>query len=145
MEADDDGFISNTNLMMKISKCKKKNLDELIFNEFFILFDKNLLVVRDWLINNEIKSDRKKSTLYQEELGLLAISGNKMYEKRKQFGNNLEHSIDKYSIVENSIDKYSNSIVENSTNIDNSIKGKYIVDNCIEDNKDEYIDDGLPF
>jgi len=115
MNADDDGFVNNPKMITRVIGAKQDDLQALIDKAFILPFPNGVVVIKGWLMNNIIKADRKKPTSYQEELALLDVKGNKSYTwkqngnisetERKQNGNNPLRSIDKYRLVEISIDK----------------------------------------
>ncbi|MCM1042628.1 MAG: helix-turn-helix domain-containing protein [Corallococcus sp.] len=86
--ADDDGFINNYRSIVRNTRCEQKHLDELITNGFLLSFGKgNPVVVRDWLVSNQIRPSRRKDTLYTNEKRLLLIEKGKPYSFL--VGNNL--------------------------------------------------------
>jgi hypothetical protein len=115
LNADDDGFINSPNKVMRISGASKTDLEALINNRFVLSFPGNVICIKHWQMHNTLKKDRYKPTKYQEYRAELEVKDNGAYtEKRStnelepnwnQNGNELEpqYSIDKYSLVENSV------------------------------------------
>lgn len=66
MQADDDGFVSAGRITRMIGSSSDE-LKVLVLKKFVIPFNNNVLVVRHWKVNNDIKKDRYKPTLYSEE------------------------------------------------------------------------------
>lgn len=76
MRADDDGFVSSPKKIVKIANCTNDDLRILISKGYVIPFDSGVVVITDWRVNNSIRSDRYKPTIYQEELKQLETSKN---------------------------------------------------------------------
>ena len=105
MNADDDGFVDNWKSIMRMTGKKEDDLKILIAKKFIIPFESGVIVIRHWRLNNYIRNDRYKETIYKAEK--LAISRDE--ELVYQMDTNGIPSIDKSSIDKSSIDK--NSIV----------------------------------
>jgi hypothetical protein len=71
MRADDDGFVSSPRKITRNINCSNDDLKLLITKGYIIPFDSGICVVRDWKINNNIRTDRYKPTIYQQEKALL--------------------------------------------------------------------------
>ena len=71
VRADDDGFIGAPMRIVKMSDCNEADLKELIENEYVINFKSGVIAVKDWKINNQIRKDRYKPTIYKQERELL--------------------------------------------------------------------------
>lgn len=119
MRADDDGFINNPAKIMRIIGINqddivllKKAMDLLIEKKFIIMFDSGVVVIKHWLVNNYLRSDRKKSTTYIKELNQLKVKQNNSYElignlgipNDNQMSTTCQHRLDKYRLDKNSID-----------------------------------------
>lgn len=72
IRADDDGFIGAPMRIIRMTDCVSDDLDELIKNRFIIPFETGVIVVKDWKVNNQIRSDRYKPTLYAREKEMLS-------------------------------------------------------------------------
>lgn len=72
MRADDDGFIGAPMRIVRMTDCVPDDLNELINNKFIIPFETGVIVVKDWKVNNQIRSDRYKPTLYTREKEMLS-------------------------------------------------------------------------
>lgn len=97
MRADDDGFINNPKSIMRNVKCNEDDLKLLATKQFIIPFENGVVVIKHWRIHNYIKSDRYKSTPYQNEKSQLSLenntyvlSGTMLEAKRIQSGTALE-------------------------------------------------------
>nr|DAK90363.1 MAG TPA: hypothetical protein [Caudoviricetes sp.] len=73
MRADDDGFISSPRNIMKLVECKKDDMNVLIARGFVIPFDSGIMVISDWNVNNWIRPDRKRETIFKHERALLDL------------------------------------------------------------------------
>ena len=78
MYADDDGFISPRKIMRMIG-ASDDDLKMLVAKKFVLPFDNGVLVIKHWKMNNEIKSDRYKSTEYYEQKQMLFLKENNAY------------------------------------------------------------------
>ena len=67
MRADDDGFISSPNKIMKIVNSSKNDMDILMIKKFIIPFESGVCVIRHWKINNYLRWDRYTPTIYKKE------------------------------------------------------------------------------
>ena len=79
MRADDDGFVSSPKRIARLVNCSEDDLKILITKQFIIPFESGVVVIRDWNVNNTIKKDRYKPTLYTEEKKLLKLNENRRY------------------------------------------------------------------
>lgn len=119
MRADDDGFINNPKKIMRVlslneedKKSLEQGFDYLISKKFIIMFDSGVIVIKHWLVNNYLRSDRKKSTTYIKELSQLKVKQNNSYvlidnlgiPNDNQMSTTCQHRLDKYRLDKNSID-----------------------------------------
>ena len=112
MRADDDGFVSSPRTIVRTIGCTTGDLKQLEAAGYVISFSSGVLVVTDWKVNNTLKSDRYRKTMFQNELALLKESASKRYilsdngtisePIRNQSGNQQEPQ---YSIVKDSVEK----------------------------------------
>lgn len=79
MRADDDGFINNPRKIQRMIGCSDDDLKVLVAKNFIIPFDSGVVVIKHWKIHNYIRGDRKKDTVYPEEMALLTIKDNGAY------------------------------------------------------------------
>ena len=100
MRADDDGFVSNPKRIAASCGSCIDDLRLLITKDYIIPFDSGVIVITDWKVNNQIKSDRYKPTQYTVEEAQLRndpagryISGTKMEPVWNQDGTNLEPQV----------------------------------------------------
>ncbi len=114
MHGDDDGFVSSPKKIARAVGCGDDDLRLLAAKGFIIPFDSGVVVITDWKINNTIKSDRYKETIYidekanihEEKSGRYAL-GTSVEPLRNQNGSTLEpqYSVDKDNVVESGADK----------------------------------------
>ncbi len=79
MEADDDGFLDNYKGLMRAINASDDDLRVLLGKRFLILFPSKVVVVKHWLINNTVRSDRYKETKHLEEKRALVVKENGSY------------------------------------------------------------------
>ena len=111
MRADDDGFVNNPKKIIKIIGANEDDLKILIAKGFVIVFEQGIIVITHWKINNFIRKDRYKPTLYENEVQSLSQTKNGIYIK--EVGCHLvaerltsgQPSIDKGRLDKVSIDK----------------------------------------
>lgn len=116
MEADDDGFLGNARMLSRAYGSNTDDLKLLIAKGFLIAFPNGVTVIKDWNINNQIRKDRYKPTIYLDEKatlfldvrGTYAVSNVDLATNGKPNGNQMEtqyrlgkDSIGKDSIGEN--------------------------------------------
>ena len=81
MSADDDGFVGNPKTVMKMVGGSEDDFKILIAKGFVIVFERGIIVITHWKINNFIRKDRYKPTLYENEAQSLSQTKNGMYVK----------------------------------------------------------------
>lgn len=79
MRADDEGFVGNPRKIMRITGASNDDMNILINKKFVIYCDSGIVVVKQWYINNYIRSDRFQPTMYQEEKSQLELNDSKEY------------------------------------------------------------------
>ena len=113
MRADDDGFVNNPKKIIKIIGANEDDLKILIAKGFVIVFDQGIIVITHWKINNFIRKDRYKPTMYIEQKQQLYQTENGAYTSEEKVGCHLvnqrlssgQPSIDKGRLDKVSIDK----------------------------------------
>lgn len=85
MEADDDGFV-NPKKTMRMIGVSDDDLKVLVGKRFVLPFENGVVVIKHWLINNMIRKDFYRETVYTEEKKRLQIKENKAYT---EIGNKL--------------------------------------------------------
>jgi hypothetical protein len=125
MSADDDGFLNNTIQIARAINASQDDMNLLLLKKFILRFDTGIMVIKHWRINNYIRSDRYKPTLYQDELKQLEVKQdggyklNNVIENEKTLINtpllpngyqkDTEIRLDKIRLDKSSIDKGSNN------------------------------------
>lgn len=84
LQADDDGFVSNSKGVQRITGCNEEDMKCLVLNSFIIPFDSGVLVIRHWHLHNSIQKDRYKPTTHLTEKAMLGLENNKAYTRCKQ-------------------------------------------------------------
>ena len=79
MDADDDGFISNTRQVMRSIGSTEDDLTILLTKRFLMPFENGLMLVKHWRIHNYIQSDRYTPTTHQEERESVRLKENGVY------------------------------------------------------------------
>ena len=79
MRADDDGFINNPKRISRMIGASDDDLKMLALKSFIIPFDTGIVVIKHWRINNYIRNDRYKETVYTEEKAMLTVKENGGY------------------------------------------------------------------
>ena len=79
MEADDEGFIGNAKMLSRAYGSNNDDLKLLEAKGFIIAFPSGVTVVKDWNLNNKIRKDRQKPTIYTEEKTLLSLDNKGSY------------------------------------------------------------------
>lgn len=120
MNADDEGFVNNWKSIMKLAGSKEDDLKVLIAKQYIIPFESGVIVIKHWRLNNYLRTDRFTPTNHQIELSQLMLDDNMVYQTHTTN----TPSIDKYSIVKNSIDKYrKDKSMREEEQFDNELKG----------------------
>ncbi|QBX31135.1 DNA replication protein [Streptococcus phage Javan616] len=84
MEADDEGFIGNARMLSRAYGANIDDLKLLQAKGFIIIFESGVTVVKDWNVNNKIRKDRIKPTIYTDERSLLSLDNNGVYQLDNQ-------------------------------------------------------------
>ena len=79
MRADDDGFVSSPNKIVKIIGANSDDFNILLAKSFVMKFDSGIMVITHWRMHNYIKKDRYTGTIYKLERSMLRIGKNKEY------------------------------------------------------------------
>lgn len=78
MEADDDGFAPFTKVS-KMLGTSHDDMAQLLGRGFLLQFPYGVFIIRDWKVNNQIRADRYKTTIYQKELSMLETNESYQY------------------------------------------------------------------
>lgn len=94
MRADDDGFVNNPKKIQRMIGASDDDYKILIAKSFVLLFESGVIVIKHWRINNYIRGDRYKETVYTEEMGLLSVKENGSYTLGIPHDNHLVYQMD---------------------------------------------------
>lgn len=121
MAADDDGVVEAFSVM-RMTGATEDDLRVLVSKGFVkVLNDELVILINDWKVNNLIKNDRYKPSIYKDLLvqfnGL--PNGTQMEPEWNQVGTQMEPQVrlGKDSIDKNSIDKNKREYINNNINI----------------------------
>jgi len=92
MYADDDGFVSPKKIMRMVG-ATEDDLKILLAKRFLIVFENGVVVIKHWKMNNYIKNDRYKETVYVEEKKALITKDNGSYTECIQNVSKLETQV----------------------------------------------------
>lgn len=84
MRADDDGFINNPKKISRMIGCAEDDLKLLIAKKFLLHFESGVVVIKHWLIHNQLRKDRYTPTNYQDEFKQLEKKENGSYRKSEK-------------------------------------------------------------
>lgn len=82
--ADDEGVVNNSLLILASLRLKKSTLDELLDKKFIISIpEKNILVIKHWYLSNKVKNDRFTPSTYHEDIiKYLELGKDKVYRPK---------------------------------------------------------------
>lgn len=90
MHGDDDGFVPAPKKIMRSVGGSTDDLRLLVTKGYVIPFESGVIVISDWNINNNLRNDRYKATIFQREKALLKKDTTGRYA--------LENGMDTYGI-----------------------------------------------
>lgn len=79
LHADDDGFVNNPIQVARSLKLRRNNLDTLSKHRFILCFANDVIVIKHWRINNQMRKDRYSATQYHQEMASLRVKPNGAY------------------------------------------------------------------
>ena len=79
MEADDDGFLGNSKMIVRMIGSNEDDLKLLMVKRFILPFSTGVIVIKHWLIHNLIRADLYKETLYKKEKQTIGLNENGAY------------------------------------------------------------------
>lgn len=83
IEADDDGFVSSSNLLVQMAAGTEDNLKALEEKGFIFYFPSGVVLVRHWFQHNQIRKDRHRESLLAEKR-LVTTTADKVYVLRQE-------------------------------------------------------------
>lgn len=123
LRADDDGFVSSPQRVIKILGAALDEYKLLIAKGFIIPFNTGVCVITDWKQNNYLRPDRYKETIYTNEKTLLKLEKNNSYSLIETSGiPRTNQCVTQYSIGKDSIGKDSIEILSCKHDFDSEIK-----------------------
>ena len=79
MLADDDGFVNSPKSIIRQCGASEDDLRILIAKKFVIAFENGVIVIKHWRLNNYLRSDRYKPTVYADEKQRITVDGSGIY------------------------------------------------------------------
>lgn len=86
LKADDDGFVASPKKIARACSSSEEDLKILEDSKFIITFPSGVIVITDWQLNNYIRQDRYKPTIYVEEKKHLITTETKAYQYQENVG-----------------------------------------------------------
>ena len=93
IRADDDGFISSPQSIIRATGAARDDLRVLGSKGLIIEFDTGLLVITHWRMHNSIRKDRYKPTIFKDEFNLLSIYDGTTYILGNQLATNWQPTV----------------------------------------------------
>ena len=94
LRTDDEGFTNSVKKVMRMIGCREDDLKMLIGKRFVLTFNSGVVVIKHWLIHNNIRTDRIIPTVHIKEKSQLKLNGIKGYtELLEQPTDKCQHSI----------------------------------------------------
>lgn len=79
MRADDDGFVGNPRKILRMIGGSEDDMKILLAKRFILSFETGVIVIKHWRINNLVRKDWYKETIYLEEKNQLKVKENGAY------------------------------------------------------------------
>lgn len=79
LNADDDGFTNRIQAIRRSTDATPEELKQLVDAGYVYVFPSGIAVDLFWNVNNSIRRDRYKPTIYQEEMQLLTVEADSSY------------------------------------------------------------------
>ena len=122
MVADDDGFVNAPKKIQRMIGASSDDLKLLIAKKFLLPFESGVVVIKHWKMNNYLRNDRYKKTVYQEEKALLKTNENGSYSIGIPGGIPTvypgQDRLGKDSIVKDNDDYINNKLINKLTNFE---------------------------
>lgn len=120
IEADDDGVISSPKRIAREINASEDDLRILIAKRFILPFESGVVIIKHWLMMNNIRKDRYKPTTYQEEIGSLTVKQNGAYTECIKNNTWLPDGCQVVAVNQKKINKNKiNKLIENNDSIEN--------------------------
>ena len=141
MLADDEGFIGAPKSIMRQCGASQDDMNILIAKRYVLAFDSGVIVIKHWRLNNYLQKDRCNPTTYVEEKSTLMFDEKKSYTEingNSPMYTDCIHSIDKYRLVESSLEEKGSSI-DTSKHNNKSSTPKETITTCTEQLKNSSV------
>lgn len=79
MRADDYGFVNNPRRIAKLVGASDDDFKLLVSKRFLLLFDNGVVVIKHWLMHNNIRKERLKVPQYPDIANILFVKESKSY------------------------------------------------------------------
>ena len=89
MKADDEGFVGSPKKIVRAVNCTEDDFKLLVSKGFVLCFENGVIVITHWNINNIMRKDRRKSTIYTDEKARLTTEKNDTYSIHQSDVNHL--------------------------------------------------------
>lgn len=110
MRADDDGFVGNPKKILRMIGGNDDDLRILVAKRFILIFENGVIVIKHWRLNNLIRKDWYKETIYLEEKRSLQVKENGSYtELVNETTTKPTHRLGKVSIGKDRLGKVTNT------------------------------------
>lgn len=131
IRADDDGFLGNPKMVMRMICASEDDLKLLIAKNFIITFGSGVIVITHWKMHNYIRTDRYKETIHKDEKELLTLKNNGMYTIGIPSDNQMTYQPDtQVRSGKDSIGKYKDDLSITDRLTENEIK--LLKDSCTD-------------
>lgn len=82
MQADDDGFLNNSQTITNTCGASASDFSLLVSKRFILTFDNGIVVIKHWRMHNLLRKDRYTPTQYIEEKESLVIKADGSYTEK---------------------------------------------------------------
>lgn len=86
MGADDDGFTASVRRTMRDAGATQAELQELADRGYILQFPSGVILMVHWLMNNQLRADRRTATAYKRELAQVEVDPESMVYRWLPFG-----------------------------------------------------------
>lgn len=130
LKADDEGFVAGPNRMLRMLNISRERLNELVDNEFILLFDSGIALIRHWHIHNSLRKDRIKETIYQNEKSKVCLDDCRIYTLSDTCPNDVRQMSAQEREEKNRLEQYS---IEKESRATDEPDGKSLSQNKLDD------------
>lgn len=113
ISADDDGFVSNVQSIIRTCKSNKKHLEQLQDNKLIHIFENGKIWLIDWHMNNHIRPERHQPTTNFEEYEFIKENYHEQIKKKaKRVGRSFKNDEERFEYIQNQIKIDKNQLTE---------------------------------